>query len=113
MVIIGSFLSGAGTEASMRISLSIINEVTEYYLRQKYSIGVSIGYGFAGVFVGVIYFLLKDWRVIMISFIAVPGVLVLVAILLYTEETPKYLIRKGPEHTAKAINRIGKINNCS
>jgi hypothetical protein len=31
-------------------------------------------------------------------------------IAIYIEETPQFLIRKGPEVAIKALNRIGKIN---
>ena len=40
----------------------------------------------------------------------IPSVVILIFIVLYVEETPQFLIRKGVPQTLKALNRIGKIN---
>ena len=85
MVAIGSFLAGAGSEASMRVSLSIVNEVTEYYLRQKYSILLSVAYAAAGVYIGIIYLLIPQWRIVIISSIALPALVSWILIVGYIQ----------------------------
>lgn len=42
--------------------------------------------------------------------LAIPSVVVMFFIVIYVEETPQFLLRKGVPKTLKALNRIGKIN---
>lgn len=39
-----------------------------------------------------------------------PAIIGLILIVVYVEETPQFLIRKGVDSSLKSLNRIGKIN---
>lgn len=46
----------------------------------------------------------------MLILLVIPSIILLIAIFIYVEETPQFLLRKNIETTLKALNRIGKIN---
>ena len=56
------------------------------------------------------FLLVGQWRVIVFTLMAVPSAIILFFIIIYVEETPQFLIRKGVPSTLKALNRIGNIN---
>ena len=107
---IGLFLAGAGCESSIRIGIAYINETIDPYVRQKYSIAMQSSFGITGILIGVLFYLVKEWRVIIIFFCFIPSLLVLVLMATYFEETPKFLLRKGGFETLRALNRIAEIN---
>ena len=111
MACVGLFFAGAGCESTIRISMAIFAEIVEYNKRQAYSIALEIGFGVSGILVGLLYWALKDWRIIIIIFCCVPCFILLLVMIFFLEETPKFLITKGtPEKAEKALNKIGKIN---
>ena len=52
MAMVGLFIFGGGSEASIRISMSVFGEIVDYYLRQRYSVALEIAFGAGGVAVG-------------------------------------------------------------
>ena len=107
---LGLFLAGAGCESSIRIGIAYINETIDPYVRQKYSIAMQSSFGITGILIGVLFYVVKQWRVIIIFFSFIPSLLVLVFMWTYFEETPKFLLRKGGYETLRALNRIAYIN---
>ena len=55
---------------------------------------LEISFGMAGVLVGIIYYLIDDWRTINIFFVAIPAGLELFLFAYYFEETPKFILKK-------------------
>lgn len=90
--------------------MSILSEVVDYHLRQKYSVALQSSFGITGVLIGVLFYIVRQWRVIIIFFCMIPSILVLALLITYLEETPKFLLKKGPFETLKAMNRIASIN---
>lgn len=52
--------------------MAVLGEITDYYVRQQYSLALEIAFGLGGVFVGIIYWVFPHWRLINIIFILVP-----------------------------------------
>ena len=94
MALAGLFLSGMGSESAIRISMAVFGEIVDYYERQKYSVALEISFGFAGVLVGIIYYLIDDWKTINIFFVAIPAGIELFLFAYYFEETPRYILKK-------------------
>ena len=63
----------------------------------------------AMVITGFFYFM-DNWRIIWLILIMGPSVLGLALMFFTCYETPQFLVKKGPEHTVKIMNKIGKIN---
>lgn len=82
----------------------------DFQLRQKYSTALQSSFGFAGILIGVLFYAIKHWRVIIIFFCFIPSLLVLVFMMTYFEETPKFLLKKGGFEALRGLNRIGYIN---
>lgn len=40
MAVVGLFLSGAGSESAIRISMAVFGEIVDYYIRQQYSVAL-------------------------------------------------------------------------
>ena len=110
MALAGLFLTGAGSESAIRISMAVFGEIVDFYERQKYSVALEISFGLAGILVGIIYYLFDDWKTINIFFLAIPAGIELILFIYYFEETPKFIIQKGVKKALKSLNRIGDIN---
>ena len=80
---VGLFMVGAGCESNMRINISIMSEMVDFHLRQKYSLILQCAFGLAGIFVSVGYYLLRDWRNVTHLFCTLPSILCLLIIILY------------------------------
>ena len=93
---VGLFFAGAGCESCIRISMAIFGEIVDYYKRQTYSVALEIAFGFSGVFIGVVYWILRKWGIISILFCGIPCVIELLLLIFYLEETPKFLLTKIP-----------------
>lgn len=110
MAVIGLFLAGAGCESAIRISMAVLGEIMDFYVRQQYSVALEIAFALGGIFVGIIYWVFPYWRLINIIFILIPCLVEQGLFLFYFEETPKFLLGKGVGTCLKAMNRIGRIN---
>ena len=111
MACVGLFFAGAGCESAIRISVAIFAEIVEYNRRQTYSIALGIGFGVSAILVGLLYWIFRDWRTIIIVFCCVPCFILLIILVFYLEETPKFLLTKAnPEKAEKALNKIGRVN---
>lgn len=75
MSIIGLFLAGAGSESAIRITMAILGDVTDYNLRQKYSVALEIAFGSGGVLIALIYYLVGNWRIVNLFFVFIPAVI--------------------------------------
>jgi MFS family permease len=85
MASIGLFLAGFGCESGIRTTMTILGEVVENTLRQKYSTALSISFGIGEILIGLIYFLLKDWRKITVLFCLLPAIFQLLLLIFYLE----------------------------
>lgn len=85
MAIVGLFLSGAGSESAIRISMAVFGEIVDYYVRQQYSVALEIAFGLSGVSVGILYYIIDDWKMINIFFIAIPAVIEYLLFIFYFE----------------------------
>jgi len=94
----------------MRINISIMSEVMDFHLRQKYSLILQCAFGLAGIFVSVGYYLLRDWRNVTHLFCTLPSILCLAVIIFYLEETPNNLLKQGSQAVLGSLRRISKIN---
>ena len=101
---IGLFFAGAGCESAIRINMTILSEIVDYYKRQNYSIILNCSFGISGILIAVVYTLLQNWRLITILFVFFPSVLVLLLIYFYLYETPKYLLKQGCYQAMKNLN---------
>lgn len=90
--------------------MSLLGEVVEYNLRQKFSVGLQSAFGISGVCIGVLFYFLKNWRIIITFFCFLPSLIVLLLFVTVLEETPKFLIEKGAERALKALNKIAALN---
>jgi hypothetical protein len=61
------------------------------------------------IITGFFYFM-DDWRVIWLILIMGPSALAFTMMYFWCYETPQFLVKKGPKHTAKIMNKIGKTN---
>jgi MFS family permease len=107
---LGLLLAGAGCESNMRINLSILNEIVDYQLRQTYSLVLQCSFGVGGIFVALGYWYFRDWRMVTHVFCTVPSLLFLAIILVYLEETPNHLLKKGSKAVLASLRRIARIN---
>jgi len=57
-----------------------------------------------------IYYLSKDWWTTTLYVILIPSIATLILMMIFIQETPMFLIRKGPAKALKVLNKIGKIN---
>lgn len=65
----------------------------------------------SGTSLGIIYWIFRDWRIVNTLFALVPAFIALVLIIVYIEETPKFLIKKMENKAVRnALNRIAFIN---
>lgn len=85
MAVLGLFLAGAGCESSMRITMTVLGEVADYYLRQQYSVALQIAFAIGGILVGIAYWVLPSWRLINITFILIPCIIIDVLFIFYFE----------------------------
>ena len=53
-----------------------------------------MAFGASGILVGVLYWLFRHWRYITIAFCGIPGLIILLLMIFYFEETPKFLVTK-------------------
>ena len=107
---VGLLFAGAGCESNMRINLSIMNEVVDYHLRQKYSLILQCSFGVGGIFVAISYYLLEDWRWVNTYFCTIPSIICFIIVVCFLEETPNYLMKKGSKAVLKSLQRIALIN---
>jgi len=78
--------------------------------REKYSVFVQIWFPVGAMVITGFFYLMDNWRVIWIILIVGPGMLGIILMYFCCYETPQFLVKKGPDHTAKIMNKIGKIN---
>ena len=78
---VGLLLAGAGCESNMRINLSILNEMVDYHLRQKYSLILQCAFGVGGMSVALSYYLLRDWRLVTTYFCTIPAFICFIVVL--------------------------------
>ena len=71
---------------------------------------MQIVFTLGAIFVTILFYLIPNWRVVMITSVTIPSMIFFALMAGYLEETPQFLVRKGVEPTLKAMNRIGKIN---
>ena len=103
IISIGLFLMGAGCESNMRINISIMSEMVDFHLRQKYSLILQCSFGLAGVFISVAYYLLRDWRNVTHLFCTLPSILCFLIIIFYLEETPNHLLKQGSKAVLSSL----------
>lgn len=89
---VGLVLILVGSESSIRICLIILSEIASNSIRQKYSIGLMISFGVAGIGVGVIYYLIDDWVAVNI-FLLFFSLISFFFLCYYLEEMTKFVIK--------------------
>lgn len=52
-------------------------------------------YGLAGIAIGISYFYISNWYYITVIICAIPAYILLIIAVIYLEETPNFLIKKG------------------
>lgn len=112
MAIIGLFLINFGCSPIYRTLQVIISEITEPVLKQKF-IGSLMGALSVGTLLsGVLYPAIKHWRFSSLYCGLIPSIIITVLILIFLEDTPKFILRNGSAaKAAKIFNRIAAINN--
>ena len=78
--------------------MAILSEVVEYDLRQKYSVALQSSFGISGILIGVAFYLLQEWRMIIGLCCFLPSIFILFLFVAFLEETPKYLLKKGAHY---------------
>lgn len=84
--------------------------MVDYHLRQRYSLILQCSFGVGGVMIACGYYYFRDWRTVNTVFCTIPAILLLVLMVLYLEETPNYLSRKGTKAVLASLRRIAAIN---
>ncbi len=106
MASVGLFLAGAGCESAIRIMFAALGEVVDYFRRQSFGVGLQCSFGMAGIFIGVVYYGINNWRVIMFVFCCLPSIICLLLIWRFFEETPKFLMKKSTHEAYHSLSRI-------
>jgi vacuolar-type H+-ATPase subunit I/STV1 len=65
--------------------MTIFAETFDFYKRQTYSAILELAFGFAGMLIALLYFLIKDWRIINIVMVCIPSLIILLFFILYLE----------------------------
>ena len=62
------------------------------------------------MFIGQIFAITSNWRTFTLFFGFVPCLFITLFAYCFSEDSPKYLLKKGEEAAVKSLNRIAKIN---
>lgn len=63
--------------------MAVFSEIVENVLRQKYSIALEIAFGLGEITVGLVYFLIEDWRWITIGCCLFPAIITFLLLIFY------------------------------
>lgn len=110
VISIGLIMIGAGGISSNRIVVSIINESFNSAWRQKGSVGLEMLYGFGGCITTYGFYISTNWRTLYVFIQLIPCVLILLAIYVYIQETPSFLMQTDPKKALIILNKISMIN---
>lgn len=95
---VGLFISTIGIQNGFNVCFYFLAETVSESHREKYSVAIQLFYG-SGVLLNVPWFyLVRDWRLILIFFYLIPSVLVTVTVLLFVRDTPICLVLKHSIH---------------
>lgn len=65
-----------------------------------------------GIFLILVFYLLKRWKIIFILFLLAPMAICLIFAYLFVQETPQFLIKRyTPEEIRSSLRFMAKINN--
>lgn len=90
---IGLFLMGYGSDSAINICFYFITETMESKNRQKYSILIQVFFSLGGLVNVGYFYLLKNWRVIMLIFLIAPSIVCLVLVIKVIKDTPYFLVK--------------------
>lgn len=110
MVAIGLFMLGSGGGSAVNMCFNFLGEVVEDKTRQRYSVILQPWFALGACLVTTFFIFINSWKFVVLILLVIPSIILLIAIFIYVEETPQFLLRKNIETTLKALNRIGKIN---
>lgn len=108
---VGLFISTVGIQNGFNVCFYFLAETVAESHREKFSVAIQLFYG-SGVLLNVPWFyLVGDWRLILIFFYLVPSLLVTLSVLIFIRDTPICLVlRNSPERAYSAFKAIATIN---
>jgi len=65
--------------------MTVFAEVMENIKRQKYSTILQVSFGLGEIAIGLLYFILGNWRLVTIAFCLIPGIVQLLFLIFYLE----------------------------
>lgn len=109
MIGLGLFLIGFGTNPAITLCFSFINEICLGKSRARYGVGVQVMWAFGETTIALIFAANLTWLeiayIMLITFI-----IEFVLVFLYVEETPMFMLKKGPEGALEILNKMAKVN---
>ena len=92
MVCISLFITGLGSNISLRIIQAILSEQIEKKLAERIISTNVLPYTLALMFVGQIFAITSNWRTFTLYFCFIPSFLITSFIVYFVEDSPKYLL---------------------
>lgn len=84
--------------------------MVDFHLRQKYSLILQCSFGVAGIMVSVGYYYLRNWRIVNTVFCTIPSLVFLLIMVVFLEDTPNHLAKKGTGAVLSSLGRIADFN---
>ena len=91
---VGLFVCGFGIETCFNLGLYFVSELLENRRRQRIAVFIQGIFCVGGLFTVLIFYLLKDWKIIFIVFCLIPLVACLAFNIFFVKETPQFLIKR-------------------
>ncbi|CAD8078084.1 unnamed protein product [Paramecium sonneborni] len=89
----------------------LINEISGYEIKQKYSTGTLIFWCLGEILMAILFYFIENWRTIQLFIIVIPGIISLILTYVLVQESPRFLYQKKDyEQVLKIFHYIAKVN---
>ena len=110
--LVGQFLALFGSLPTLRTSMSIVADVTEPVLRQRFVSCLLAANAVGAIFGGAMYPLIGHWRLASLYIGLLPSLLLTLLLIAILKDSPRFILRnaENAEEAAEEFNKIGRIN---
>lgn len=108
---VGMFCAVLGSNTSTNLVYTVITETVSSRYRANFSMIAMTSFAIGGLGNVLWFYLLRDFRLVILFFNLIPGVLVMLALIFFIKDTPMCLVTKNsPENALKKLEFIAKVN---
>ena len=112
MATVGLFFVSIGSQNAFSVCFYFITETISEEFREKSSVTFQFFYSFGVLLNVALYYLLRDWQMVLTLFYFIPSVVALIAIITIVRDTPICLVmRNSPSKALEDFSYIAKINS--